>query len=405
MPAGAEAKREPQRVAYVCADRGIPIWGSKGSSVHVQAMVRVLVRRGATVTIFAANTAGTPPPGLEGVGVYQLPAPRSRDAAAEQAQLAANQDLLAALRARGPFELIYERYSLWSCAALEYGRAAGIPAVLEVNAPLIDEQSQYRQLYDRPAAEAVAGRAFAAASRLVAVSAGVAAYLRERLGVDAPIRLIANGVDTEWFRPGIMPASPAPQGALTVGFVGSLKPWHGLDTLVEACARLRLRDHELRLLMVGDGPGRAALTERLRAPDVTFAAELSGAVEQARVPALLASMDIAVAPYPPLANFYFSPLKIFEYMAAGLPVVASRIGQIEEVIEDGRTGLLCPPGDVAALADALERLAADPGLRRKLGMAARAAMLADRSWDSVLTRTLAGLGRAPASLDCGVSAP
>jgi glycosyltransferase involved in cell wall biosynthesis len=106
-------------------------------------------------------------------------------------------------------------------------------------------------------------------------------------------------------------------------------------------------------------------------------------------------MDAAVAPYPDLTPFYFSPLKVFEYMAAGLPVVASRVGQLSSLIEDGWNGLLCPPGDPAALAASLDRLRQDPALRARLGQTARTAVLAHNSWDSVAQRSLSLAGLRP----------
>jgi glycosyltransferase involved in cell wall biosynthesis len=106
-------------------------------------------------------------------------------------------------------------------------------------------------------------------------------------------------------------------------------------------------------------------------------------------------MDVAVAPYPPQANFYFSPLKVYEYMAAGLPVVASCIGQLAELIRDGINGLLCPPGDPVALAEALERLRQEPGLRASLGRAARATAHRNYTWRAVAQRIFRLAGRAP----------
>ena len=126
------------------------------------------------------------------------------------------------------------------------------------------------------------------------------------------------------------------------------------------------------------------------------AALFTGAVAPHQVPGLLASMDVAVAPYPKLANFYFSPLKVYEYMAAGLPVVASRIGQLTQVLRHEETGLLCPPGDAAALAAALERLRCDPALRKRLGAAARATALKKHTWDAVARRILSLATRQPA---------
>src|SRR5262245_34814226 len=137
------------RLAYICADPGVPVFGCKGCSVHVQEMLRALGRRDLQIELFATNPGGEPPTGLETIRFHRLPpSPKGDLASREQQCLAANSPLHGMLEAEGPFDLVYERYSLWSYAAMEYARAHYIPALLEVNAPLIEEQAQYRGLVD-----------------------------------------------------------------------------------------------------------------------------------------------------------------------------------------------------------------------------------------------------------------
>src|SRR5258708_39352366 len=104
-------------------------------------------------------------------------------------------------------------------------------------------------------------------------------------------------------------------------------------------------------------------------------------------------MDVGVASYHKLSHSYFPPLKDYEYMAAGLPVVASRIGQLEQLIKRDVNGLLTEPGDAAELAGALEQLRAEPELRSRLGNAARAAVCREHTWDAIVQRifVMAGL--------------
>ena len=389
------------RIAYVSADPGVPAFGRKGCSVHLQEVVRAFLRLGASVELFVARVDGDPPPALRSVRVHLLPGAGAAGAAArERASLRANRALRTALAQNGPFDLVYERYSLWSFAGMRHAKAAGVPGLLEINAPLIDEQAQHRSLIRRRTAERVATRAFAAASALVAVSdevaAGIAAYADESV----PIHVVPNGVDVDRFRPDAAPCCPAVAGTFTVGFVGTLKPWHGLATLVDGFDRLAKRHGNVRLLVVGDGPGARDLHDDLARRKLLDVALVTGAMESAKVPSLLTSMTVASAPYSGEAGFYFSPLKVFEYMAAGLPVVASRLGQLSSVIEDGVTGVLCPAGDPASLAAALERLHGDAGLRARLGAAARAAVHR-HSWESVCGRLLeiAGLQSADGVLE------
>jgi glycosyltransferase involved in cell wall biosynthesis len=377
------------RIAYVSTDAGVPVFGTKGCSIHVQEFLRPLLRNGSEVRLYTSRMGGNPIPGLEDVKVSVLPVNREGGAARrEQAALAANETLRRILEQDGPFDLVYERHSLFSYSAMEYARSARVPGLLEVNAPLIEEQSQYRTLVDRDGAERAARRSFKAASVLVAVSEEVATTYLERFPeTHGRVRVVANGVDPDQFRPKYV-ADGSRIGLFTVGFVGSLKGWHGLPNLVEAFARLATLTPDVRLLIVGDGPERERLETALRDRRILDAATFTGAVPHDQVPALLGSMDVAVAPYPKLSNFYFSPLKIYEYMAAGLAVVASRTGQVAQLIDDGVTGLLYEAGDVDGLLNALVRLAHDPGLRLSLGRAARDAVVRAHTWDSVVKRVL-----------------
>jgi glycosyltransferase involved in cell wall biosynthesis len=377
------------RIAYICADPGIPVFGTKGASIHVQEVVRGFLRRGVEVELFANRLEGIPPVDLRRAGLHWLPAlPRGELAVREQASIGANVALDAALRSAGKFDFIYERYSLWSFRGMEYAREKGIPGLLEVNAPLIEEQERHRTLIDRTSALQVAERVFAAASTIVVVSTQVGDYLARFSGTAERVRVIPNGVNTERFRPGLAPVVAKSRDAFVLGFVGTLKPWHGLTVLGEAFAELHSRDSSMRLLIAGSGPERNTLEEKLTQGGALEATTFLGAIPASRVPNVLASMDVAIAPYPAEENFYFSPLKIFEYMAAGLPIVASSIGQIPEVLDHGVTGILCPPSDSAAVAAAVEQLRESPSLRERLGRAAREQAVAHHTWRSVLDQIL-----------------
>jgi glycosyltransferase involved in cell wall biosynthesis len=382
------------KIAYVSADLGVPIFGHKGCSIHAQEVLSAFLRRGDQVDLFSPSSEGERPAILKSLILHSLPRPPKGDPAArEQALIASNASLQSELQRAGAFNLVYERYSLWSYAAMEFGQSMGVPTVLEVNAPLIEEQAQYRVLIDRTGAGQVAERAFRAATALLAVSDEVAGWLERFPTARKKIHVVPNAIRPERFPEGTPAAFPAAAGVFTVGFVGTLKPWHGLSVLAEAFDQLHIDHPSTRLLIVGDGPERKNVTEDLVRHGLLESTSFTGIVPPTDVPALLASMDVAVAPYPPLSTFYFSPLKVYEYMAAGRAVVASRIGQLQNLIEHEVNGLLVSPGDAHKLAAALKRLLNEPELRTRLGRRARATVLRDYTWDGVVQRivSLAGL--------------
>ncbi|MBA3606717.1 MAG: glycosyltransferase, partial [Acidimicrobiia bacterium] len=317
-----------EHAVYVCTDPGVPAFGRKGCSIHVQAVLRELVARVARVDLVTARIGGPPPPGLEDVVVHELSRPSGlAPAAAERALVAMDAAaarttaaLLTADADRRSPAIVMQRYSLWSCEVMELARATVARGVLELNAPLIDEQANHRSLVDVHTATARTRRAIRAAHRPYAVSTAVAGWASTLAGV--PVGVVANGVDAQRFASA---RRSAPDGPLTIAFVGTFRPWHGLEELTTAAAAVSATGREVRLLLVGDGPERAAMVERARRSGVTVHAV--GAVDNSAVPGLLAGADVAVAPYP-AGDHYFSPLKVVEYLAAGLPTVAAAVGDL-----------------------------------------------------------------------------
>ena len=383
-----------RRVAYVSADPGVPVFGRKGASVHVQAVVRELIRRGCEVHLITARVGGDLPRGLDGVVLHELPRitgePGAEREASARRSAAAAADLLEQLHREDPLDLVYERYSLWSPAAMAWARQRAVASVLEVNAPLVDEQAEHRVLADRDGAEGIATAAFDAAGSVVTVSAPVARWVEARSDNTA-VHVVPNGVDTRYIRPARDSGHGGRRGEqppFVVGFVGTLKPWHGVEVLVDAFARVARVRVGARLRLVGDGPQRTGLADLARELGIADRVDLVGAVAPEDMPAELAAMDIAVAPYPRLPDFYFSPLKLYEYLAAGLPVVASDIGPCPDILDDGGLGVLVRPGDPAELAAALAGLRRDPTMRAELGRAGRRAVEDRHDWSLVVTRIL-----------------
>jgi len=372
-------------LVYVCADQGIPVFGCKGASVHIQEMVRAFVAQGIEVTIMSPRLEGTPPPDLAHLSCIRLPRGDNKDAACRaRLSIEANELIADAMSGLGPWDLVYERHSLFTHAPMSVALQEGIPSVLEVNSPLLEEQARHRQLPLAMEARSIANRSMRSAQLVTTVSTAVSNYARS-LGADSErVHVMENGVNPSRF-----PLTHRADGPFTVGFLGTLKPWHDVATLVEAFALLRQDGLDTRLLIVGDGPERASLEGLVGRLQIADSVEFTGKQTPAEVPQQLARMHVAVAPYRDDQPFYFSPLKIYEYMAAGLPVIASRVGHLESVVRDGRNGMLCPPSDPSALALKLKSLANDSSLAQHLGITAREHVIANHDWNQVASRVLA----------------
>jgi glycosyltransferase involved in cell wall biosynthesis len=349
------------RIAYVCADPGISPLGDKGASVHLRSLAGALSRRGHDVALLSTRLDGTNPP-PPNVTVTRL----------------ADGSLNRLLR-DWRCEVVLERYALSLEKVHETCRVLGIAHVLEVNAPLVDEAARYRGLQDVATWRARERSMLSAADALVAVSPSVRAHAI-RCGV-APDRalVIHNGVDLEPFESmnGELVRQRYELGnARVVGFAGSLKAWHGVDLLLRAAARL---DRDVRVLIVGDGPERPRLEALAGELGIADRVVFTGAVAHHAIPDHLAAMTVAAAPYRGQSDFYFSPLKIAEYLAAGLPVVASEQGDLARLV--GKAGLMVSPDDPVALAEALNTVLADPERRRAMHFAARR-HAAGLTWDA-----------------------
>ncbi|MBN2301675.1 MAG: glycosyltransferase family 4 protein [Lentisphaerae bacterium] len=292
-------------------------------------------------------------------------------------------------------ELIYERYAYFSFAMAFLAQKFHVPFVLEVNTTCLDYD--VREIRLRWLARKIERYVFDKATLLVVVST----YLKEKIRQEYQIpehRIIVtpNAVDPRRF------ASVAPpeldqrfdqarrfaQGKIVIGFVGMFVPWHGLDFLLDIFLRL-IREAPLNvrlgLLLVGDGPVRRIIEEKITANALTDAVFITGAVPHDEIKAYLDLFNIAIMPD---SNPFGSPMKIFEYMTMGKPVVAPAYGPILEIITQGETGLVFTPKDHTACLNAILELIENAGLRNRLGEKARTLVLTEHTWQRNVERII-----------------
>jgi len=208
------------------------------------------------------------------------------------------------------------------------------------------------------------------ADRVLSVSANLAARMAREVGVARRrIHVITNGADLARF--GAVPRAAARRALqlgdreFVVGTVGRLVPVKDHGTLVALLVELRRLGLECRALVVGDGPLRAELEQRARAAGLGSSLRVLG--DRGDVEQVLAALDVFVL----TSVSEGLPNSVLEAMASRLPVVATQVGGVDELVEHGRTGLLAGARDAAALAAAVSTLARDGGLRQQMGAAGR----------------------------------
>jgi glycosyltransferase involved in cell wall biosynthesis len=263
-------------------------------------------------------------------------------------------------------ELIYERYNLFYLGGAWLARRSGVKLFLEVNAPLVEERRRFGPLGLPGLARRLEGSVWRSADKVLAVT-GVLKRIIQRAGVPAHrIEVVPNGISPTAFADAPRPAARHQRTVL--GFVGFVREWHGLDSVIGAMAEAR-ETTPVDLVVVGDGPACAELEAQAAGLGLADRVHFTGLRPREQIPGLVAGFDIALQPR---AVEYASPLKVFEYMAAGRAIVAPDQANIREILTHGETGLLFDPARPGAMWQAIVRLAGDAALRQRLGEAAAA---------------------------------
>lgn len=329
------------KIAHVNQDPGVAPGRKKGAAVHVEAMRRAF--------------------GDLGARCVEIDHPDDREAFVR----------LEVEHAGGPLALVYERHALDRFASAEFARRHGVPHVIEINAPLEEEDARYRGGARDDAARVRERAAFAGATLVIAVSSAVARYAEERGADPARVLVRPNAVDPALFRP----RAPGdawrerlvPAGRTALGFHGRLRPWHNVELLVDTCDELLARGREIQLVLLGEGAFEAAWRGRLPPDRVSHVAWLP----HAEAAGVVAAFDLLPLTYAPDAPCYFSPLKLMEAMSAGVVPIVPDLGDLATAVGRGAHGRVYSAGSRAGLVACIEALLDDPAARAALAASAR----------------------------------
>jgi glycosyltransferase involved in cell wall biosynthesis len=295
------------------------------------------------------------------------------------------------------FDLIHERFNLLALGGAWASKKLGIPFVLEVNADLL-EQRKFKGIPERGLRRLFAIWAtrmcFKNATQIICISSRLKEHLSTKWNIEeSKLTVLPIAADVEAFKPNYDSETVRKSLGLTtepvVMWVGGFYPWHDLGLLLESFTLILQQRPDAKLVLVGDGQTRSSVVDIVMKKGLRQAVIITGAIAHSQVPEMLSIADVAVVPAAPITASLGgtgTPLKLFEYMAAGKAIVATAQNQAAEVIQDGHNGLLVEAGDVNRFAEAMLTLLNDPIARGRLGQNARQQAVERYSWEQYTRR-------------------
>jgi len=377
------------KICYVATDVEIPYTGVSGSggSAHVYEVSRNLVELGNDIHIICmkGHKKQRTSEKLDGINVHRMYTGADqarviqRDARARKIldklipTITRIMAIFFGLRIayivnKNRCDLIYERSS-----SLGAGSIASIltrkPLVLEVNDPIVTSLSLKR------------------AKKMVTTKKSM---LRGEVANEKTIE-VSWAANTQMFNPSVNAEDVIEEYDLedkhVILYTGSFAPWHGVEDIIKAAKIVTGNVKNIIFFMVGTGPEMPRYKGTVSQLNLGDFFIFTGPKEYEKIPQFICASDITLAPFNPERNelmrehgFYFTPLKIFEYMACGKPLISTSVGNVKNIIEDGVSGILVPPGNSDALAKNILRLLSDEDLRKKLGSNAREVVETKYSW-------------------------
>ena len=288
--------------------------------------------------------------------------------------------------------IIYVRFSEFSIAPVFISKILNIPLIIEVNGLIVDEikvrnkqQKLYINIYIK-IVKIVEKFNYIFAQKIITVTSGIRDYIRKSYQIpNEKLIVINNGANINLLKPininKVRKRLKMDFNTNYVCFVGSLVPWQGVEYLTLSAPLILKEFPNTKFLIVGDGRMKEKLIELVEKMKVSDKFIFTGAVPYEKVPLYINASDICVVYKKPLKSGY-SPLKLYEYMACGKPIVASRVEGFE-ILEQNNAGILVEPGNPEKLAKAIIKLLKDEKLRKRMGKNGRKYVVKNHSWEAV----------------------
>lgn len=373
------------KVGYIIAT-GIPLLLPKGDAVHIRSFLENFIKIGGEVFFIRKKEKNEKINNIRIYDIGWISIPKFGELSNLLFNFRLYQASFTIIRKEQP-DIVHERETFFNFAGLSLANKFKIPYILEVNAPLMYEVGRHCSHIYQEIGKIIEKKLFNRADRIIVVSTTLKDYLLNQGVTEDKIRVVQNGVDEKIFNPNVSGESVRKKNHLedkeTICFAGSLhQEWQGIGDLLKAAKIISSIKSSVRFLIVGGTKTEVKTLKKMAPKNVIF----TGRIEHKKIPTYLAAADILIAPYKlekdlKYIGFYNSPVKLFEYMAMGKPIIASNIGQIGEILEHGKTGLLIEPGNYKELAENILILLEDGQLKKKLGKNARIEVERNYTWE------------------------
>ncbi len=289
------------------------------------------------------------------------------------------------------YDFIYERYAFFDFSTIFLKKKYKIPVVLEVNGAVNNRRdtTHGRKIFMKGLAGCLEKKVLNEVDLIVSISTSLKNSLID-IGVkEKKILVLPNAIDPKLFNSKLCTQEIRKkyglEGKIIVGFIGSFHPWHGVYFLVKSLSSLLRSRKDVHLLLIGKGQERKYVEKLIRDLKLQNSVTFTGFVSHLHIPKHILAMDICTVPN---SNDFMSPVKLFEYMAMCKPVVSPRYGPVEEIIEDGKTGLLFRPLSQEQFIDKICVLINNHDLSRKIGKEGYHKVLKEHTWEKNVEKVL-----------------
>jgi len=293
-------------------------------------------------------------------------------------------------------DFFYQRYSPLNFGGVVLSKLLKTRLIVEINSPVGTIQNRGNQRWLSYCLMRVFERMILSqADDIVVVSEAIKRYLNANGIRRNKVIVNPNGVDPDVFSSSINEDEVRRKYGLkdktVVGFSGNFVRWHGIPNLIKAISNVILYNSNIHLLLIGDSKLRRRYQQMVKEKNLDEYVTFTGAIPYSEVPEYLAACDILVSSQIPIVDgldYHQSPVKIFEYMAMGKPIIASNLGQISRILQHEETALLVEPGNISQLAKGILRLIHDKELARGLGKKAREEVIRNFTWQKNAERVI-----------------